>query len=48
MVGQKYIPYEEVEKFLKWQFDDDFADQQLNLFTIKSEEEVLNDYKRNR
>ena len=28
----KYIPYDEVLEFLKWQFDEEFADQQINLF----------------
>lgn len=28
----KYIPYDEVLEFLKWQFGDDFADQQINEF----------------
>ena len=30
----KWIAYDEVLDFLKWQFDEDFADQQINLFHI--------------
>lgn len=29
---QKFIKYEDVLEFLKWQFDEEFADQQINLF----------------
>ena len=31
---QKWVSYEEVLEFLKWQFDEDFADQQINLFHV--------------
>lgn len=34
MKQQKWIPYEEVLEFLKWQFDEEFADQQINLFNV--------------
>lgn len=30
----KWIAYDEVLDFLKWQFDDEFADQQINLFHV--------------
>jgi len=30
----KCIPYDEVLNFLKWQFDEDFVDQQINLFHV--------------
>lgn len=30
----KWISYDEVLDFLKWQFDDDFADQQIQMFHV--------------
>lgn len=30
----KWVAYDEVLDFLKWQFDDDFADQQIQLFHV--------------
>lgn len=30
----KWVAYDEVLDFLKWQFDDDFADQQMQLFHV--------------
>lgn len=42
----KWVAYDEVLDFLKWQFDDDFADQQMQLFhVIKGK---INGNKRNR
>lgn len=32
--NKKWIAYDEVLDFLKWQFDEDFADQQMQLFHI--------------
>ena len=31
----KWIPYDETLDFLRWQFDEDFADQQIQLFHTK-------------
>ena len=33
-INSKWIAYDEVLDFLKWQFDEDFADQQINLFHV--------------
>lgn len=41
----KWIAYDEVLDFLKWQFDEGFADQQINLFHIVRGK--INAYKRN-
>lgn len=32
--SNKWIAYEEVLDFLKWQFDEDFADQQIQTFHV--------------
>lgn len=42
----KWISYEEVLDFLKWQFDEDFADQQIQLFHVVKGK--INGNKRNR
>lgn len=42
----KWISYDEVLDFLKWQFDDDFADQQMQLFHVVKGK--INGNKRNR
>lgn len=42
----KWISYDEVLDFLKWQFDDDFADQQIQMFHVVKGK--INGNKRNR
>ena len=42
----KWVAYDEVLEFLKWQFDEDFADQQMQLFHVVKGR--INGNKRNR